>query len=405
MAFKIFILWAFVLLGRPQDLIIALQSLRPALVIAALSAGSTLLGPKGSQLSGIFRIPETRKYVLFYLIMILGIPFAYHRGVALNFVILAYIVNVLFFLALVLEVDSVKKLKTVLFVISLCTIFYGAFGLMSGAFYGGRFEIYGGMFDPNDIAYVLISLFPLSFYFIFHREGTLKKIIALASVTTSLLVILYTGSRGGMLGLLALIVFFLFAKSDYIKSSHKIILVIFLIIVSFLNRDKIDIDRYLSLTDVSSDYNVTDEFGRVQIWKRAFDLLLSHPITGVGADCSAMAIGYAREALGIIPKWQETHNSYVQVAVETGFPGFIVFMSLVINSIKNFSKFNKLKKTSRDMAELKTIARLMQVAFIGQLVSAFFITQAYSIFFTTFFAFSAVLTKLSAGFSDHKVSN
>jgi O-antigen ligase len=337
--------------------------------------------------------------------MILGIPFAYHRGVAFNFVVLAYLVNVLFFLVFVSEVDSLKKLKTVLFVISLCTVFYGVFGLMSGAFSGGRFEIYGGMFDPNDIAYVLISLFPLSFYFIFHREGTLKKTLAIISIITALIVVLYSGSRGGMVGLIIVMAFFLLTKTQRIKSSHKIVFVIAMIILFFSIRDKIDVDRYLTLTNVESDYNVTDEFGRVQIWKRAFELMLSNPITGVGAQCSAMAIGYLREDLGLIPKWQVVHNSFLQVGLETGFPGLILFMALIMQSLKSFSKFKKLKATSVETHEFKTISGLMQVAFIGQLVTAVFVSQGYSLFFTAFFAFSAVLRNISGKLGDQQVSN
>jgi len=404
MAFKIFILWSFVLLGRPQDLFVALQALRPALVIAAMSAGSTFLGPKGQQFSSVFRLPVTRKYVLFYLIMILGIPFAFHRGVAFNTVILAYLVNVLFFIIFVMEVDSLRKLKTVLFVIALCTLFYGAFGLMNGAFMGGRYAIYGGMFDPNDIAYVLISLFPLSFFFILHREGSLKKALALASILTALMVILYTGSRGGMLGLIAVIAFFLFTKMHGITKSHKVVFTVAMIILFMSISSKIDMDRYFTLTDVGSDYNVTDEFGRFQIWKRGFDLLLSNPLTGVGADCSAMAIGYAREALGITAKWQELHNSYIQVAVETGLIGFILFMALIMQSFKTFSRLKNIKATTPEAIEFKTISGLMLVAFIGQLVTAFFITQAYSLFFTTFFAFSAVMRNLSVKLDDRQRS-
>lgn len=389
-------MWVFVLLGRPQDLIIALQAMRPALVLAALSAGSTFLGPRGKLLSSVFQIPETRKYILFYAIMLLGIPFAYHRGVAFNFVVLGYVVNVIFFLIFVMEVDSLKKLKTVLFVISLCAFFYGAFGLTSGAFSGGRFAISGGAFDSNDIAYVLISLFPMCFYFIFHHEGNLKRIIAIISVATSLLVVLYSGSRGGIIGLLALIVFFLFTKSDHIRKSHKIILVTFMIIISFLYRDKIDIDRYLSLTDISNDYNVTDEFGRFHIWKRAFDLFLSNPITGVGVDCSSMAIGIMREALGLIPRWQVIHNSYLQVASETGAIAFIIFLALITRSYKTFWQTKRFSGASSESAEIRTIAGLIYIAFIGQLITAFFLSQGYSMIFTLFFALSVTLRQITS---------
>jgi len=404
MAFKIFLLWTFILLGRPQDLIGALQAVRPALVMAALSAATAFTGPEGKNLSAVFRLPETKKYIIFYLIMIIGIPFAYHRGVAFNFVILTYLVNVLFFIIFVLEVDSFKKLKTVLFLICLCTLFYGFFGLMTGSFLYGRFVIYGGMFDPNDIAYVLISLFPLSFYFVMHREGKMKKGFAIGSIITALIVVLYTGSRGGMVGLLAVIAYFMLTKTYGIKGSHKIIFIAAMLVLLFAVRDKIDIERYLTLTDVGSDYNVTDEFGRFAIWGRAFDLLLANPLTGVGAECSGMAIGYAREALGIVAKWQEVHNTYIQVAVETGVPGFLVFFLLIIQSLRSFSRFKKIKATSKDMVEFKTISGLLLVAFIGQLVTAFFITQAYSLFFTTFFALSAVMKNIYRRMGDQSTT-
>ena len=396
MTFNIFLLWSFVLLGRPQDLILAMQPLRPALILTVLSVGSSYFGMKRRQLSAVFQIPETRKYILFFIIMILGIPLAVHRRMAFNYIFLTYFVNILFFLIFIVEVDSIKKLKTVFLVITLCSFFYSVFGIMKGTFYGGRFSIYGGMFDPNDIAYVLVSLFPLCFYFILHREGTLKKILAVISIIASLLVILYSGSRGGLLGLIAVVLFLLLKKSDKIRISHKIIFVMAMILIFFAIRDKINIDRFLTLTSMESDYNVSAETGREQIWKRAFDLTLTNPVTGVGVDCFAMAIGNLRESLGLAPVWQQEHNSYIQVAVETGLIGFIVFIALIMRCFKVFSSLKRLKTTSKEIAEIKSMAGLIQLGFVGHCVAAFFLTQAYSMFFTLFFALSAVLERLKS---------
>ena len=396
MTFKIFLLWSFVLLGRPQDLILAMQPLRPALILTVLSVGSSYFGAKRHQLSSVFRIPETRKYILFYIIMILGIPLAYHRRMAFDYIFLTYFVNILFFLIFISEVDSLKKLKNVFFVISLCSFFYSVFGIMKGTFYGGRFRIYGGMFDPNDIAYVLVSLFPLSFYFILHREGTLKRILAVIGIIASLLVILFSGSRGGLLGLLAVVLFLLVTKSYKIKMSHKIIFVIAMILIFFTIGDKININRFLTLTNMEGDYNLSAETGREQIWKRAFDLTLANPVTGIGVDCFAMAIGNLRESLGLTPVWQQEHNSYIQVAVETGLIGFIIFIALTMRCFKVFSSLKRLKNTSKEIVEIKTMASLIQLGFIGHCVAAFFLTQAYSMFFTLFFALSAVLGRLQS---------
>lgn len=150
----------------------------------------------------------------------------------------------------------------------------------------------------------------------------------------------------------------------------------------------------MSLTEIESDYNVSDEFGRVEIWGRGLQLILSNPITGVGVNCFPMAIGYEREAEGKIPKWQAAHNSYIQIATETGVIGFIIFIAIIIACLKNFSHYSRMETSSPEAREFKTIAGLLQMGFIGSLISAFFLTQGYSILFTLFFVFSAVLRKL-----------
>jgi len=395
MAFKIFVLWSFVVLGRPQDLLIALQPLRPALLFTLLSMGSSFFGTNGTAWQSAFRIPETKKYLLFFLIMIVGIPFAYHRRVAFEAIFLGYLPNILFFLVFVLEVDSLKKLKVVLFVICLCTFFYGFFGLLEGGFTQGRFETYGEIFDPNDIAYVLISLLPFSFYFVFCREGAPKKILAVVGVVSALVVILYSGSRGGMLGLIALVGFFLLTRIDHIRRSHKSILVMAGFILLLFIGAKINVDRYLTLTSIESDYNISDEFGRGQLWKRALGLIVSNPLTGVGVECSPMAIGYAREALGIIPKWQVLHNSYLQVATETGVVGFVVFVSLIGRSLRIFWETKSFTGSSKESSEIRMIAGLAYLGFIGHLITALFLSQGYSMFFTLFFALSVTLRQLT----------
>ena len=76
----IFFLWTFVLIGRPQDIFQSLQVLRPALVLGMLTLILIVLGPTRGAVAEAFQSPEGRKYVLLYLIMIVGIPFAYEKG-------------------------------------------------------------------------------------------------------------------------------------------------------------------------------------------------------------------------------------------------------------------------------------------------------------------------------------
>ena len=392
MAFRLFIILTIILIGRPQDYFPFLVPLRLALLFTILTSFATLLN-KGFSLGRIFEIKEAKRYTLFYLIMILGIPFAYYRRLAFEVTFLTYLSNMLYFYLFVIHVDSIRKLKTILFALSISALSYSIFAFVSGRFSQGRLFA-GTIFDPNDIAFLLISILPLSFILFAIKESFLIKKIATASIFISLSVILMTGSRGGFVGLIAVFVMIFFSKSNILRKSHKIALVAAIFIVFISYGKNIDVDRYMSITNIENDYNVTDEFGRIAIWKQAIGITLSHPITGVGVYCFPEAIGVDRENSGMIPRWQVTHNSYLQVSSEVGLIGFVIFISIIIGCIKNFSYFSKLEISSVEVNEIKTISGLLRTGLIGTVIIAFFLSQAYSILFTLYFAFSAVMRKL-----------
>jgi len=396
MSFKLFSLWAFVLIGRPQDLYLFLQPFRPAVLLGAATLFFVFLKTNMNQLSSMFSIKEAKKYMYFYFVMIAGIPFAYHRKVAFDFIFLIYLMNILFFLIFLLEVNSIKRLKTIIFIITIATFLYSVFGLTKGSFSSGRFFIYGEMFDSNDIAYVLLSLFPLCFFYIVHKEGILKKVLAITAIGASIVLILLTGSRAGIIGLITLFLLILFTKFEKIRWSYKIAFLIAFFALYLIYEDKINVERYMTLTEIESDYNVSDELGRMQIWKRAYQLILENPLTGVGANCFPMALGYLRQELSLIPRWQAAHNSYIQIITETGLIGFMLFLSLIISSIRSFLRIKNLKVITKEASELKTIGGLLFLGFIVQLITAFFLSQGYSMFFTLFFALSATLSKLAS---------
>ena len=392
--FTIFQIWLFVIVGRPQDLIRSLVPFRPALVLTALMLlliifkyGGRLSAPK--LLAG-----EGKKYLLFYIVMLMSIPLAYHRRVAFDFVVLNYVNNILFYFICVVMVDSLDRLKRVLLILTACTLFYSFFTLTQGTMSAGRFFTYGSMFDPNDIAYVLVSLFPLSFFYLLHREGLFKKIVALFNVAASTAVILLTASRAGVLSMAATSIA-VFTTGAAIKKTYKAMFLGTIAIASIimLASGGLNVERYQTITSIGSDYNVTDEFGRFQIWERGFTLLAANPFTGVGAYCFPNAIGYLRADVGAIPRWQAPHNSYVEVAVETGVVGIGLFLALIASSLRTFFRCSRAKDCD---AELRTIAALLIVAFAGHLFAAFFLTQGYSVFFTLFFAMSTIIGRLHA---------
>src|SRR5512146_2534829 len=134
MSFAVFLIWLFVLIGRPQDFFIALVPLRLALSFALLTAAAAVVSKKKTSLRMLLRLEESRKYMLFFLVMILGIPFAIYRREAFTTIFGLYLSNILFFIFFLVYVDSLKRLKTVLFTITICTLMYSGFSLTKGVF-------------------------------------------------------------------------------------------------------------------------------------------------------------------------------------------------------------------------------------------------------------------------------
>lgn len=405
MAFKSFLLLSFFLIGRPQDLIPVLQQYRLVIILTVITTLSVFLERGSNRLSPLFELKTSKAYNLFFLMMIIGIPFAYHRRVAFDSVLLSYISNMIFFYLLLLLVDRADRLEK-FFKVILASIFsYSFFGLILGEIRDGRFFTYGSMFDPNDIAYVLISLFPMALFFLFRKSGIFLKALAIVAILCSIGLILLTGSRAGVLGLLVILLLVFFSRQNTLKTVHKLSIVIALIFMVSVYSNKINTDRYMTLTEISADYNVTDEFGRLQIWNRGLELFYSNPLTGVGVNCFPIAIGGLRNDIGLLPKWQTSHNSYIQVLTETGIAGFAFFIAIIFHSLKTLVRIRKSGDHYGTDSKIKATARFVEIGFIGHLFTAFFLSQGYSIFFTLFFALPLAMQNIIEGQHIRESSN
>jgi len=388
--FLLFCLYTFVLVGRPQDFIPSLAPLRLALVFTVLSCFVTLF-QKREKFSNLFRQKESKLYFLFFGIMCAGIPFSIYRRASFNFVILRYVVNMYFFILCLLHLNTPEKFKRFVAVVMFCGLFFSIFGLLQGYFHAGRYSTGGDVFDSNDIAYIAISLFPFSISVLLGSYRLHAKILALTGLLLSVLLTLYTGSRGGFVGLMTLMFLFLFLPIQRVKKSYKAIVIMLLIALAIINVNKINMKRYLTLEDLSQDYNLTDEFGRKQIWKRGLQIFIENPITGVGVTGFAEAIGEMREKEDLPSQtWQTAHNSYLLVMAETGIFGGIVFIYLIGKCVKTFNQFRKLKEASVE-TDFGTMSGFLLIGFIAQLFIAFFLSQGYSMIFSLYFAISAVL--------------
>lgn len=399
MSFSLFLIWLFVVIGRPQDIFGFLDPARLALVLGVLTLIMTVLENRGLPLKTFLGPKENRRYLLFYLFMMLSIPLSRYRHASFDYTFLVYPSNLLLFYMLQSHACSVKRLEGILYTACVAAFFYVVCSLLKGTYISGRLD-FGGMYDPNDLAFFLVSTFPIGLYFV-RKAGISQRALALGLIVLSIAAIVMTGSRGGLLGL-AVFSLFTFKRASRISFPVKVMVLLLLVALYAGYANRTNRARYDTLMNIGSDYNITSQFGRIAIWKLGGRLILSNPVTGVGVGCFEEGVGDLRAEMGKIPRWQAPHNSFLQVAAETGLIGFAFFISIIIACFRTFfaiSAAGRGENTGNENKnpELADIASVLLIGFACLLVTAFFLTQAYSPLFVLYFALSPVVRDLADG--------
>jgi O-antigen ligase len=365
--------------------------IRPALIVGLFTFLVFIVTKPTSVSDMSINNGQVKLYAVLVGIMMLSIPFALYRKGAFMFLFTHYINVILFFFIFYKIVDSPKKLMNVLFLACLGTGLYSASALIEGGFVSQRLY-FGGMFDPNDLAFFSLSFLPFNLIFLSRDNKFLRRFICMCTFVLGILLILVTGSRGGIVAFLVVTLMLLFKRTDTFKLSYKFVFVGLILIAVFAKVVTINLERYASIGDLKNDYNITSETGRLEVWKTGLQLMLARPLTGVGINCIGEAMGTYREDKGLIPRWQTAHNSLIQIGVETGIVGFILFALI---SFKAFRIFGKLREKT-DSKELIKIAEMARVGFIGHFITVMFLSQAYSVYWAFYIVLSAVLFDLSA---------
>ena len=357
--FIFFSIWSFILLCRPQDYLSFLAKLRPSLTLGLITLLIYFLSAKNS--AKISSDKQFRLYRYLLVVMIIGVPFSYYISASLMDVFNYASITTMFFFLFYQIVNTIAKLRSLLFAYCSGVAIYAIYILKSGNFTEGRI-FFGSMFDPNDIAYFIISFLTFNLLFITKDNRGYKRIISIINILISLIVILKTGSRGGLIALITVFAYLLFTKTKTLKLSFMTKAALVLITVVSLLFVNMNYERYNTILDVQNDYNVTDETGRIAIWKTGMRMMFSRPFTGVGMNRFNEGVGRDREARGLpSAKWQAPHNSLVQIGAETGIFGLILFCLMS----SNVFKITGLIIGKSQAEELVKISEMVRAGFIG----------------------------------------
>ena len=177
--------------------------------------------------------------------------------------------------------------------------------------------------NPNVLAEYLIMVLPLMLAAFIVTKKPRGKVFALLCMAMSGGCLIYTWSRGAWLGFMIGVVIFMLMYSKKTLAAMLFCLV-GIPFLPFVLPESI-IQRFTSIGDLgdsSTSY-------RVYIWEGVIKMLKDYFATGIGIGTDSFKLVYPAYALSGIETAPHSHNLYLQITVELGIFGLIVFLALL----------------------------------------------------------------------------
>jgi O-antigen ligase len=119
--------------------------------------------------------------------------------------------------------------------------------------------------------------------------------------------------------------------------------------------------------------------GRLTLMISSIEMTLMHPLVGVGAGQFPYQLWEQRKRQGLPTLFNETHNTYTQVSSELGVPGLIIFLGILVSSIRALRSVTRLKfsKLYRIPPHVLETADSLVLALVVLCVCACFLSLAW----------------------------
>lgn len=241
----------------------------------------------------------------------------------------------LFFAAFLTFIDSAKRLRTVVTVITIFGFAFAFFAILQAVLSPnkiyGIYEVpYAAPFGSfvnrhNFAAYMEMTLcLPLGLMFA-GAVGKDRRLLYVTAIALMGVALILSGSRGGLISLLAAIFFLIFLTTKS-KSSGQLALKVGLavLLIGTIVTGAILIGGESSLTRLAETAN-SDDFSssRTHIWSVTLRIIANHLPFGIGFG--AFGVAYTPyDSMNGLARVEQAHNDYLEVLAAAGIVGLLI---------------------------------------------------------------------------------
>jgi probable O-glycosylation ligase (exosortase A-associated) len=284
-------------------------------------------------------------------------------------------------------VNSFERLRTLLWVIAAC---FGLFVVKAFPFLlasEGTFRTYGPpnsmIADNNDYGLALNMTLPIFFFLARSEPRPWLRRVCWALFFMTIPSILFTWSRGAMVGLCAIMLLM------FLKLKQRAVLIpvlVFGVVLGALFAP----EKWKERMNPTQTADASAQ-SRFNSWTYCWRLAKDFPLTGGGFDAFTPDL-FDRYA----PNPQDVHGPhsiYFGVLAEHGFPGLFLYLLLVGNCFRILRRVARQGAVYGDQTAVQ-YAHMFQFSLVGFLTSGAFLGRAYFDYFFTIVACLIILKRL-----------
>jgi O-antigen ligase len=235
--------------------------------------------------------------------------------------------------------------------------------------------------DANYFALDACFILPMAFLWVWRSRVPWERIFALGCLVATIASSTLGASRGGFIAIGAA---FLWLVWHSPRRLRNFIVVIILVTPPILLFPSSPVRRLIH--PAYGDLNGVEN--RRIAWKAGLRMVERHPLMGIGlGEFKPQMDYYADPGVNFS---SIAHNTYLEVAAETGLPNFLVFVAMLFFTYRSLDRVRR--RASDSGPPLVYLAATgMQAGFVGYLVGAFFLSSEYMKLFWLWMFLSMVL--------------
>ena len=228
--------------------------------------------------------------------------------------------------------NSLRKIRVLINALIALHVYLGLYAVLHGGFGTGGF-----LKDENDAALAINTMLPLAFFSALTAQTIRGKLLYLAAVVSMVAGVVATNSRGGFVGLVAVVIFcFLISPRKKLGLTIGAVLLSIGLLVAP--------EQYWTEMGTIVPDALDSEWGtggqRLRFWGVAMDMFLSNPLFGVGLN------NFEYNVKNYVPAelWendprrylgQAAHSVYFTILSETGAAGALLVAAITYFSVRS----------------------------------------------------------------------